>query len=61
MGASSPATSVQEILRKVGKAIALRRGDLLEVMAAEAGKTLEQGDTEVSEAIDFRILLRNAG
>jgi len=22
-------------------------------MAAEAGKTLEQGDTEVSEAIDF--------
>lgn len=42
-----------EILRKVGKAIALRRGDLLEVMAAEAGKTLEQGDTEVSEAIDF--------
>ena len=36
-----------------GKAIALHRGDLLEVMAAEAGKTLEQGDTEVSEAIDF--------
>ena len=42
-----------EILRKVGKAIALRRADFLEVMAAEAGKTLEQGDTEVSEAIDF--------
>lgn len=42
-----------EVLRKVGKNIALHRADLLEVMAAEAGKTLEQGDTEVSEAIDF--------
>mgnify|MGYP003083435505 FL=1 len=37
----------------MGKGIALHRADLLEVMAAEAGKTLEQGDTEVSEAIDF--------
>ena len=42
-----------KILRHVGKGIALHRADLLEVMAAEAGKTLEQGDTEVSEAIDF--------
>ena len=40
-------------VRHVGKGIALHRADLLEVMAAEAGKTLEQGDTEVSEAIDF--------
>ena len=41
------------VLRNVGKEIALHRAELLEVMAAEAGKTLEQGDTEVSEAIDF--------
>lgn len=42
-----------DILRKVAINIGLRRADLLEVMAAEAGKTLDQGDTEVSEAIDF--------
>ncbi len=41
------------VLRNVGKEIALHRAELLEVMAAEAGKTLDQGDTEVSEAIDF--------
>ncbi|WP_293697872.1 proline dehydrogenase family protein [uncultured Agrococcus sp.] len=29
------------------------RGRLIEVMAAETGKTIAQGDTEVSEAIDF--------
>lgn len=34
-------------------ALERRRGALLEVMAAEAGKTLDQGDPEVSEAIDF--------
>ncbi|QRZ60959.1 bifunctional proline dehydrogenase/L-glutamate gamma-semialdehyde dehydrogenase [Rothia sp. ZJ932] len=42
-----------DILRKVGIELAVRRDELLEVMAFEAGKTLEQGDTEVSEAIDF--------
>ncbi|MEU4208143.1 bifunctional proline dehydrogenase/L-glutamate gamma-semialdehyde dehydrogenase [Rothia terrae] len=42
-----------DVLRKVGVELAARRGELLEVMAAEAGKTLDQGDTEVSEAIDF--------
>ncbi len=30
-----------------------RRGELLEVMASEAGKTFDQGDPEISEAIDF--------
>lgn len=42
-----------EVLRNVGVQIGLNRGKFLEVMAAEAGKTLDQGDTEVSEAIDF--------
>ncbi|MFW0179459.1 bifunctional proline dehydrogenase/L-glutamate gamma-semialdehyde dehydrogenase [Rothia sp. P7208] len=42
-----------KILRQAGIALGVNRAKLLEVMAAEAGKTLDQGDTEVSEAIDF--------
>ncbi|MEX3610208.1 bifunctional proline dehydrogenase/L-glutamate gamma-semialdehyde dehydrogenase [Rothia sp. LK2588] len=51
-GAKSGAERAK-VLRQVGIELGLHRGDLLEVMAAEAGKTLDQGDTEVSEAIDF--------
>ncbi|WP_394214357.1 bifunctional proline dehydrogenase/L-glutamate gamma-semialdehyde dehydrogenase [Brachybacterium vulturis] len=43
------------ILRRVAGTLAAHRGELLEVMAAETGKTLEQGDPEVSEAIDFAL------
>ena len=43
------------ILRRVAGTMAAHRGELLEVMAAETGKTLEQGDPEVSEAIDFAL------
>lgn len=42
-----------EILHRAGEALQAHRADLLEVMGAEAGKVLEQGDPEVSEAIDF--------
>lgn len=42
-----------EILHRAGDALEARRADLLEVMGSEAGKVLEQGDPEVSEAIDF--------
>ncbi|OSY42738.1 MULTISPECIES: proline dehydrogenase family protein [Pseudonocardia] len=42
-----------EILHRAGDELAARRADLLEVMGAECGKVLEQGDPEVSEAIDF--------
>ncbi|MDR6867143.1 RHH-type proline utilization regulon transcriptional repressor/proline dehydrogenase/delta 1-pyrroline-5-carboxylate dehydrogenase [Microbacterium resistens] len=42
-----------EILHRAGDVLEARRGDLLEVMGSEAGKVLEQGDPEVSEAIDF--------
>lgn len=42
-----------EILHRAGEALERRRGELLEVMGAEAGKVIEQGDPEVSEAIDF--------
>ncbi|MEU6700499.1 proline dehydrogenase family protein [Pseudonocardia sp. NPDC046786] len=42
-----------EILHRAGDELAARRADLLEVMGSECGKVLEQGDPEVSEAIDF--------
>jgi RHH-type transcriptional regulator, proline utilization regulon repressor / proline dehydrogenase / delta 1-pyrroline-5-carboxylate dehydrogenase len=42
-----------EILHRAGDILESRRADLLEVMGAECGKVLEQGDPEVSEAIDF--------
>lgn len=42
-----------EVLRRVGDEVERRRGDLLGVMAQECGKTLEQGDPEVSETVDF--------
>ncbi len=41
------------ILHTAGDILEARRGELLEVMGAECGKVLEQGDAEVSEAIDF--------
>jgi len=41
------------ILHKAGDALEARRAELLEVMGSEAGKVIEQGDPEVSEAIDF--------
>ncbi|MHC5558734.1 bifunctional proline dehydrogenase/L-glutamate gamma-semialdehyde dehydrogenase [Kocuria sp. U4B] len=42
-----------EVLHRAGDALAARRAEFLEVAAAEAGKTLDQADPEVSEAIDF--------
>src|SRR5690606_33419699 len=41
------------ILRKAADVLEETRGNLIEVMAAEAGKTISEGDVEVSEAIDF--------
>jgi len=41
------------ILHRAGEILEDRRADLLEVMASETGKTLDQADPEVSEAIDF--------
>ncbi len=42
-----------KILEECGKALESRRAEFLEIMALEAGKTIEQGDPEVSEAVDF--------
>lgn len=42
-----------EILHKAANLIAAHRGDLIGCMATVTGKTLNEGDVEVSEAIDF--------
>lgn len=41
------------VLDRAAAALAEARADLLEVAAAETGKTLAEGDPEVSEAVDF--------
>ncbi|GCB00004.1 bifunctional proline dehydrogenase/L-glutamate gamma-semialdehyde dehydrogenase [Mycolicibacterium sp. NCC-Tsukiji] len=41
------------VLRRAAATLQAGRAVLLEVMASECGKTLDQGDPEVSEAIDF--------
>jgi RHH-type proline utilization regulon transcriptional repressor/proline dehydrogenase/delta 1-pyrroline-5-carboxylate dehydrogenase len=41
------------VLRAAAVELERRRGALLEVAGSECGKTLDQGDPEVSEAIDF--------
>jgi RHH-type proline utilization regulon transcriptional repressor/proline dehydrogenase/delta 1-pyrroline-5-carboxylate dehydrogenase len=42
-----------QILRDAADVLAAFRGRLIEVMASETGKTIAEGDVEVSEAIDF--------
>ena len=41
------------VLHSAGEALAAARAELIEVMASETGKTIAEGDVEVSEAIDF--------
>ena len=41
------------ILRRAATELEASRGDLIEVMANETGKTIAEGDPEVTEAIDF--------
>lgn len=48
-----PASDRAAILHRAGDELAARRAELLEIMAHEAGKTIAEGDPEVSEAIDF--------
>ena len=42
-----------DALHAVGDELERRRAELIEVAAAECGKTLDQADVEVSEAVDF--------
>lgn len=43
------------ILRQVAQAFEDHRAELIEVAGSEAGKAVDQGDVEVSEAIDFAL------
>jgi RHH-type proline utilization regulon transcriptional repressor/proline dehydrogenase/delta 1-pyrroline-5-carboxylate dehydrogenase len=43
----------KQILLNVGAELARSRGALIEVLMAEAGKTMAEADAELSEAIDF--------
>ena len=43
----------KEILHRVADLLACKRGDMIGVMCAVTGKTITEGDIEVSEAIDF--------
>ena len=51
--AALPATERAAVLHRAGDELAARRGQLIEIMAHEAGKTIAEADPEVSEAIDF--------
>ena len=42
-----------QLLREAARELEKRRGELITVAAAEGGKTIDQVDPEVSEAIDF--------
>ncbi|MBB2894019.1 proline dehydrogenase family protein [Flexivirga oryzae] len=48
-----PAAERAAVLRAAAVEFEKRRGELLEVAGSECGKTLDQSDPEVSEAIDF--------
>ena len=48
-----PALERSRILVDAADVLAAFRGRLIEVMASETGKTIAEGDVEVSEAIDF--------
>lgn len=51
--AKRPASERAAVLLKAANQLSARRGDLLSVMMQEASKTLQEGDVEVSEAVDF--------
>ena len=51
--AAKPAAERAAILLSAADELGARRAELLAVMMQEAGKTLQEGDPEVSEAIDF--------
>ncbi|WP_448808221.1 proline dehydrogenase family protein [Agromyces bauzanensis] len=48
-----PGAERAKVLHRAGIALAANRDRLIEVMAAETGKTIAEADPEVSEAIDF--------
>jgi RHH-type transcriptional regulator, proline utilization regulon repressor / proline dehydrogenase / delta 1-pyrroline-5-carboxylate dehydrogenase len=51
--ATVPPTDRARMLHDAGDVLSAFRGRFIEVMASETGKTLSEGDAEVSEATDF--------
>lgn len=51
--AALPPATRSRVLHDAADVLGAFRGRLIEVMASEAGKTIAEGDVEVSEAIDF--------
>ncbi len=51
--AARPAAERSRLLLDAADVLAAFRGRLIEVMASETGKTIAEGDVEVSEAVDF--------
>ncbi len=50
-----------EVLREAARQLERRRGQLVTAMASEGGKTIDQSDPEISEAIDFARYYADAG
>ncbi|WEK12839.1 MAG: bifunctional proline dehydrogenase/L-glutamate gamma-semialdehyde dehydrogenase [Candidatus Microbacterium phytovorans] len=50
---STPAAERGAVLQAAARALEARRGELIEVAAAETGKVFAEADVEVSEAVDF--------
>ncbi|WP_394554046.1 proline dehydrogenase family protein [Agromyces sp. MMS24-JH15] len=48
-----PGAERAALLHRAGISLAANRDRLIEVMASESGKTIAEGDPEVSEAVDF--------
>lgn len=48
-----PGSERADLLDRAGEVLSVFRGRLIEVMAAETGKTVAEADVEVSEVIDF--------
>ena len=51
--AARPAAERAAVLREAARELDSRRETLMAVMAAESGKTIAEGDPEISEAVDF--------
>ena len=45
-----------EILHRAGVIMSQHRAQFIEVMGSEAGKAIDQGDVEVSEAVDLSLI-----
>ena len=59
--AAQPEPERRHVLHRIADVLAARRGEAIAVMASETGKTIAEGDVEVSEAVDFARWYANGG